>query len=66
MDWVERWFSFAPDNGDGTLELLIMATIAAAVAVAVIWRIPRTRAAALRFFAQLHQELRERRGRVRW
>jgi hypothetical protein len=54
MDWIERWLGFAPDNGDGTFELLIMATIAAAVVVAVIWRIPRTRVAALRFFAQLH------------
>jgi hypothetical protein len=54
MDWIERWLGFAPDNGDGTFELLIMATIAAAVVVAVIWRNPRTRVAALRFFAQLH------------
>ena len=63
MDWIERWLGVAPDNGDGTLELVIMATIAAAVAVAVIWRIPRTRAAALRFFAQLHQGFRGRRER---
>ena len=23
MDWIERWFGAAPDNGDGTLELLL-------------------------------------------
>ena len=61
MDWIERWFGVAPDNGDGTLELVIMTTIAAAVAVAVIWRIPRTRTAAVRFFSELHQVLRGRR-----
>jgi hypothetical protein len=61
MDWIERWFGVAPDNGDGTLELVIMATIAAAVAVAVIWRIPRTRTAAVRFFSQLDLILRGRR-----
>ena len=42
MDWIERWFGVAPDSGDGTLELVIMAAIGAVVAVAVIWRIPRT------------------------
>jgi hypothetical protein len=24
MDWIEQWFGFAPDNGDGTLEALII------------------------------------------
>jgi hypothetical protein len=63
MDWIERWLGFAPDNGDGTLELVIMATIAAAVATAGIWRIPRTRTAVLHFFAHLHHGLRWRRER---
>ena len=27
MDWIERWFGFAPDNGDGSLELLIMLVV---------------------------------------
>jgi hypothetical protein len=61
MDWIERWFGVAPDNGDGTLELVIMITIAAAAVLAVIWRIPRTRTAAVRFFSQLNQVLRGRR-----
>ena len=53
MDWIEGWFGVAPDNGDGTLELVIIATVAAAVVVAVIWRIPRTRTAAVAFSRNL-------------
>ena len=30
MDWFEPLFGFAPDNGNGTLELLLMMVIAAA------------------------------------
>jgi hypothetical protein len=54
MDWIEQWFGFAPDNGDGTLELMIMLVAVAVVTVAVIWRMPAPRAIALRFFALLH------------
>lgn len=54
MDWIEQWFGFAPDNGDGTLELLIMLVVSAVIVVAVVWRVPRTRSAAMRFFAQIH------------
>jgi hypothetical protein len=24
MDWIETWFGFSPDAGDGSLELLIL------------------------------------------
>jgi hypothetical protein len=24
MDWIERWFGFSPDDGDGTVEWLIV------------------------------------------
>jgi hypothetical protein len=27
MDWIERWFNVSPDNGDGTLELLIFVVL---------------------------------------
>jgi hypothetical protein len=54
MDWIEQWFGFAPDNGDGTLELLIMLVVAAVIVVAVVWRVPRARSAAMGFFVQLH------------
>ena len=53
MDWIEQWSGFAPDGGDGTLELVIMLVAAAVIVVAVIWRVPAARAAALRFFSQL-------------
>jgi hypothetical protein len=34
MDFIERWFGLSPDNGDGSLELLwIVAVVAAIVAV---------------------------------
>ena len=38
---------------DGTLELLIGLVVAAVIVSAAVWRVPRARAAALRFFAQL-------------
>jgi hypothetical protein len=54
MDWIEQWFGFAPDDGDGTLELSIMLAVAAVIVVAVVWWVPRARTAALRFFVELH------------
>jgi hypothetical protein len=62
MDWIEQWFGFAPDNGDGTLELLIMLVVAAVIMVAAVWRVPRARAAALRFFARLRDRTGRRAG----
>ena len=54
MDWIEQWFGIAPDNGDGTLELLIVLVVAAVIVSAAVWRIPRARTTVLRFFARLH------------
>jgi hypothetical protein len=62
MDWIERWFGIAPDNGDGTLELLLVLIAAAALAVVVICCVPRWRAAALRFGRQLRSEVGPDRG----
>lgn len=53
MDWIEQWFGFAPDNGDGTLELVIMATGLGLIVVAVIWKVPHWRAALIRLITQL-------------
>jgi hypothetical protein len=27
MDWIERMFNVSPDNGDGTLEALVVITV---------------------------------------
>jgi hypothetical protein len=44
MDWIERWFGVAPDNGDGSLEMLIALCAIAAGLVAFAYLHPRTRA----------------------
>jgi hypothetical protein len=36
MDWIERWFGLSPDNGDGSVEALILFGIAAVVVVGVV------------------------------
>ena len=51
MDWIEQLFGFAPDNGDGTLELTLTLAVIVVLAAAVMWKVPRARAAALRMFA---------------
>jgi hypothetical protein len=38
MDFVERFFGWAPDRGDGTFELMIVVGIAVAVAVCLGFR----------------------------
>jgi hypothetical protein len=53
MDWIEQWFGFAPDNGEGSVELLIMIAAAAVVATAVAWYRPKSRAAIVRFLARM-------------
>jgi hypothetical protein len=63
MDWIEQWFGFAPDNGDGSLELLIMVTVAVVVGLTVLWRIPRARAAVMHFVRHILKGLRGNRLR---
>ncbi len=55
MDWIEQWFGVAPDNGDGSLEMLITLAAVLVVALAVIWRVPQLRVGALRLFARLQR-----------
>lgn len=31
MDWIERWLGYSPDNGDGSLEILITVSLVIAV-----------------------------------
>ena len=62
MDWIERWFGIAPDNGDGSFELSLVMTAAAVVIASVIWRYPPGRAALLRVFTRLRHGLKAQRG----
>ena len=57
MDWIEQWFGLAPDDGDGSLELLVMLAMAAAMVIGGLWRIPRTRAATIFLVERLHRGL---------
>jgi hypothetical protein len=50
MDWIEQLFGFAPDNGDGTLELTLTLAVIVVLAVVVFWKVPRARTAAARVF----------------
>jgi len=43
MDWIERAFGWAPDGGDGTLELLIFSLVAMAIAGVAIYLRGRSR-----------------------
>jgi len=53
MDWIERWFDVSPDNGDGTLELLVFVVLfLAAIALLASTR-PPVRAAIRRGYATL-------------
>ena len=35
MDWLERWLGWAPDNGDGSIETMLVA--AAAVSACILF-----------------------------
>jgi hypothetical protein len=41
VDWFEQLFGFSPDNGDGSLELLILLALAAALILSLILFIAR-------------------------
>ena len=43
MDWIERWFNVSPDNGDGTLELLVFVVLFLVVAAFVASTRPAVR-----------------------
>lgn len=45
MDWIERWFNVSPDNGDGTLELLVFVVLFLVAAALVASMRPAVRKA---------------------
>ena len=50
MDWIERWFGMSPDNGDGSLEGLVVVTL---VVVAVCGLVSRSEGLRRRLHAML-------------
>jgi hypothetical protein len=62
MDWIERWFGVAPDNGDGSLEILISLCAIAASLAAFVYLHPRTRS----YLAALAEEARQLSGKRRF
>ena len=38
MDFIERWFGFSPDGGDGSTEILYIMAVAVVLALLVGWR----------------------------
>jgi hypothetical protein len=49
MNWIERWLDIAPDNGDGTLEWLIVLVVTVLVLVPAALSRSRVRSAVRRF-----------------
>ena len=33
MDWLERWFGWAPDDGDGSLETMLVTALVLSAAI---------------------------------
>lgn len=61
MDWIERWFGVAPDNGDGSLEILMSLCAIAVGLFAIAYRHPRTRS----YLATLATNARPRSAKLR-
>ena len=62
MDWIERWFGFSPDGGDGSFEwLIVCVAIIASVTALTIVVVPRARPMLFRFLGS--GVGRDRRGR---
>jgi hypothetical protein len=54
MDWIERIFGFVPDDGDGSLEFLIV-VVATLLAAAAVGCHPRMRRAWRSLFGRFRQ-----------
>jgi hypothetical protein len=53
MDWIERWFNVSPDNGDGTLELLVFVVLFLAAIALVASTRPAARTAIRKGYAAI-------------
>jgi len=43
MDWIEQWLGISPDNGDGSLELLLVLVCVSVISLVGIGVNPRLR-----------------------
>ena len=46
MDFIERWFGFSPDGGDGTAELIWIGALIGFVVLAGLWYVQKRRRSA--------------------
>jgi len=53
MDWIERWFGFSPDDGDGTAEWLIVLALLVVGVVVLSWILTRRKSAVFRLMTAL-------------
>ncbi len=44
MDWIEQWFGFSPDGGDGSIEALIIGLVVAVLLLVAVLMTERGRA----------------------
>ena len=44
VDFIERLFGFAPDNGDGSIEILWLVVLALLIATIIYFRVQKRRA----------------------
>jgi hypothetical protein len=53
MDWIERIFGISPDNGDGSAEAAIVATLCIIAVVVFFAAVPKARSYAKRLLSDL-------------
>jgi hypothetical protein len=51
MDWIERWLGISPDNGDGSLEVLLVLVCPSVLSLVAIGVSPRSRRLVARYLA---------------
>ena len=52
MDFIEQWFGFSPDGGNGTAELMLFVIIIVAFGCGLIAAVPRWRRALVHHAAE--------------
>jgi len=52
MDWIEQWLGISPDNGDGSLELLLVLVCVSAISLATVTVNPKWRRLVVRYLSE--------------